>query len=122
MLRVNLHGTAEPVSKLPAAKEGHFRSSTFPEPLPSACSHSWTGPGTGSDPTGLIPLTNMEIFPLFLVLQSTEADPWLVRGASGEYRLSTAHLGELRWSSSNELNRVMRSHPVRWKGQQGTGE
>lgn len=32
MLRVQLHRTAEPASKLSAAKEGHFRSSTFPEP------------------------------------------------------------------------------------------
>lgn len=48
-------------------------------------------------------MANTETFPLFLVLQSTEAAPWLVRGASGEHGLSTAHLGELMWSSSNEL-------------------
>lgn len=104
MLRVQLHSTAEPASKLPAAKEEHFRSSTFPEPRPSASSHPWTDPGTTSDPTGAIPLASMEeTFPLFLVLQSTEAAPWLVRGASGEHRLSRAHMGELRWSGSKEL-------------------
>lgn len=49
-LGTDAQGRAEPAPELPAAREGHFRSSTFPEPLPSACSHPWTSP----DPTGAI--------------------------------------------------------------------